>query len=366
MDMKQTFARLALALAGVAILSAEAAAQTQPDPPSAGSGQSSNAAALSKVFNPDMAVIGNFTGAVGRNPVVDGPVMSLKESELSLQAVVDPYAKADFFIAFGPDGVSVEEGFLTFQSLPGGLVMKVGQLREAFGKVNTLHTHAMPWVDHPLLMANLLGGDEGMKDAGISVAKLIPNPWLFLEATGEVYNGSSGVFQSDRRSHVSYVGRVRAYRDLGESSNLDVGGSFARGFNDAGGNRTTRLFGIDATFRYRPLRRAIYRKLMLRTEVVWSRRVQADGEVAAFGLYAGGDYQFARRWYAGVRYDTSDRGRERGMRDTGVSATLTFWPSEFSQIRGQARRTRYAEGVTANEILFQVLFAIGAHGAHTF
>jgi hypothetical protein len=45
---------------------------------------------------------------------------------------------------------------------------------------------------------------------------------------------------------------------------------------------------------------------------------------------------------------------------------LTFWPSEFSQIRGQYRRTNYAEGISANELLFQFNFSIGAHGAHAF
>ena len=54
------------------------------------------------------------------------------------------------------------------------------------------------------------------------------------------------------------------------------------------------------------------------------------------------------------------------MRDTGQSLTLTYWPSEFSQVRGQLRRTRYAEGPVANEFLFQFQFSIGAHGAHPF
>jgi hypothetical protein len=45
---------------------------------------------------------------------------------------------------------------------------------------------------------------------------------------------------------------------------------------------------------------------------------------------------------------------------------LTFWPSEFSQMRAQYRRTRYAEGRTANDLLLQVLISIGAHGAHPF
>ena len=33
-----------------------------------------NGSALSKVFNPDMAVIGNFLGAAGKNPVESTPV----------------------------------------------------------------------------------------------------------------------------------------------------------------------------------------------------------------------------------------------------------------------------------------------------
>ena len=77
-----------------------------------------------------------------------------------------------------------------------------------------------------------------------------------------------------------------------------------------------------------------------------------------------GDYQFARRWFAGARFDYSERAAGPSLHDKGGAALLTFWPSEFSQIRGEYRRTSYAEGTTANELLFQFLFAIGAHGAH--
>ena len=78
-----------------------------------------------------MAVIGDFLGAAGRNHVEDSPALQLEESEASFQAVVDPYARADFFISFGEEGVEVEEGFITFTSLPGGLLTKVGKMRAA-------------------------------------------------------------------------------------------------------------------------------------------------------------------------------------------------------------------------------------------
>ncbi len=48
------------------------------------------------------------------------------------------------------------------------------------------------------------------------------------------------------------------------------------------------------------------------------------------------------------------------------SLILTFNPTEFSQLRGQFRRRHFADGDDANEFLLQLLFAIGAHGAHPF
>jgi hypothetical protein len=325
-----------------------------------------NVSALSKIFNPDVAVIGNFLGAAGRNKVNPMPALELNEAEASLQAIVDPYARADFFLSVGPGGIDIEEGFITFTSLPGGLLTKVGKMRGQFGRVNTMHSHVLPWADRPLVTENLVGGEEGISDAGISVSKLILNPWMFLEATGEVYRGNSTIFTSHERSDLTYLARLRGYRDVSESSNIDLGTSFVSGKNDKGSGLTTRLIGLDATFRYRPLRRAIYRRLLARTELVWSRGELPDAAPTSFGMYAGADYQFARRWFAGARYDSSERAFAPTLNDKGGSALLTFWPSEFSQVRGQYRRTRYAEGTTANEFLFQFLFSIGAHGAHTF
>jgi hypothetical protein len=100
--------------------------------------------------------------------------------------------------------------------------------------------------------------------------------------------------------------------------------------------------------------------------LIWSRQDLLDEPAAkAFGMYALAEYQFARRWYLGARWDRSDRALE-ALRDTGGSAFLTFWPSEFTQIRGQYRHTRYGDGRRANEFLFQLNFGIGAHGAHAF
>jgi hypothetical protein len=328
----------------------------------------------SKVFNPDIAVIGDFLGALGKNNVNPDPVFQMHESEASFQAVVDPYARADFFISFGEEGVELEEGFVTFPTVPGGLLLKVGKMRAAFGKVNTLHNHVLTWTDRPLVINNLVGGEEGIDDAGLSVARLIPNPWIFLEATGQVFRGDSGdLFHSSERNDVSWVAHLRGYHDITESTNVDVGGSYGHGHNGSGivddvdlGRFETELFGVDVTLRWRPLKRSIYHSFVARSEMIWSRREQPDGRQDSTGFYVSGDYQLARRWFGGVRIDASDRADASSRRDTSQSAVITYWPSEFSQIRGQYRRISFAEGEEANEFLFQFQFSIGAHGAHPF
>src|SRR4029077_318080 len=103
-----------------------------------------------------------------------------------------------------------------------------------------------------------------------------------------------------------------------------------------------------------------------RTEWIWSRRDEPTGLQSGSGGNVSGDYQFNRRWFAGVRCDRSTRADNASALDTGGSLVLTYWPSEFSQIRSQYRRTNYALGPSANELLFQFQFSIGAHGAHPF
>lgn len=333
---------------------------------------------VSRLLNPDVGIIGNLISATGESrggsdAVAPLPFLTLQESEASFQAIVDPYARADFFLAIGEEGIEVEEGFVSFPALPGGLLVKAGKFRANFGRLNAFHNHTLPWTDRPLVMYNLLGGetddpDTGIKDAGVSLSRLIPAGNLFIEATGELFRGDSGtLFQSTQREDFSLVGRVRTYRDFTESANVEVAGSYARGHNDAGSEFLTKLYGLDVTFRWKPLQRALYRSFVARSELMWSDREEPAIRHRAFGGYASADYQFQRRWFAGGRIDWAERGREASVRDRGFSTVLTYWPSEFSQVRGQYRRTRYGDqDDVAHELFLQMLFTIGAHGAHPF
>ena len=105
---------------------------------------------------------------------------------------------------------------------------------------------------------------------------------------------------------------------------------------------------------------------MGRSEFIWSQRQQIPSEQRSFGFYASGDYQMGRRWFVGGRFDRSSRSEFADLTDQGASAVLTYWPSEFSQIRGQYRFTHYAGNIDTHELLLQMMFSLGAHGAHPF
>jgi hypothetical protein len=330
--------------------------------------------AAAKALNPDISVIGDFIGAVGGNTpppfatVEPFPSMQMHESEIGLQSIIDPYARGDFFISFGEEGVNLEEGFITFTALPESFVAKVGKMRSAFGKVNMMHNHVLPWVDRPLVTTNLVGGEDGIDDAGVSVERILPAPkGFFLDVTGQLFRGDSeNVYKAWQNSNVSTVDHLRAYRDLNESTNLDLGLSYSRGTNTFGPNFITNLYGVDATLRWKPLRRSIYHSFVARSEFIWSQRQQLPTEQRAFGMYAAADYQVGRRWFVGGRYDRSDRSQFANLTDKGGSAVVTYWPSEFSQIRAQYEFTNYAEGRNSNQLLLQLIFSLGAHGAHPF
>ena len=106
-----------------------------------------------------------------------------QESEISLLSVVDPYWNLWANIVFAPDGVDPEEVYATTTRIP-AIQLKIGKLRATFGKHGLLHTHAFPFIQAPVIMANTIG-EEGFKAAGMEAAWLTPSPW-YCELTGGI------------------------------------------------------------------------------------------------------------------------------------------------------------------------------------
>jgi len=331
-----------------------------PAPAAAPSNQRSN------YFNPAISLVGNFLAVGGQGRDGELPNAALRESEIGFRAVVDPYARADVYLAFGEEGVEVEEGYVTLTALPWQLLTKVGRMRTQFGKVNTLHLHTLPWADSPLPVTNLLG-EEGWIGSGVSLGRLIPLGNTFSELTVEVLRADAeGLFESESASDLAWNGHYRVFRDLSDSTNLDLGLSYGFGPNGSEEGAETRLAGLDVTWRWKPLGQGNYRGAVVRGEVYRSEREQPGGRQDALGWYLSADYQLARRWSLGGRYEWSERATDASLRDRGEALLLTFDPSEYLRLRGELRRRDRAEGRSVTDFLLQLQFSIGAHGAHAF
>ena len=88
------------------------------------------------------------------------------------------------------------------------------------------------------------------------------------------------------------------------------------------------------------------------------------------GLYTAADYQFARRWVLGARYDFSQMPYSSSLREHGYSAYLTFLQSEYLYWRlgyqYTDRNFRVHGDTGEHELFLQCNFSLGTHPAHEY
>lgn len=372
---------------GAAAPAVEAAAAAPAVQPAAGPGVGKSSALL----NPDISFIGDFTFlGTDNNQLSKANRFSFREAEVGFQAPIDPFVRADAFLTLDEDGATdIEEAYATFLTLPYNLQARAGKFRLMFGKNNVLHRHALPQTDRPFVeVVNF--GDEGFAGTGVEMSYLVPNPWdQYLMLSGEVVNdlgqpvpASQGA-PSDQPApgralrDFAYVGHAQSFFDLNTDSNIELGGSVL--INLPHHETQTRLYGVDLTYRWRPLGQAGYRQFIWRSEGYFTDKqlrgadatALAAGEDDTFntaGFYTYGEYRLAQRWWVGTRVDWTEIPARRAETEWGVYPYFTFSPTEFGYFRvgydyAVSDQLRHKE---SNRVWLQYDFSIGPHAAHAF
>ena len=336
----------------------------------------------SNLANPSIGLNGLFSGQIA--PDLDQPYgFSFDAAELSLISVVDPYWTFDANITFTADEVDPEEVWARTTSIP-NLSLRVGKIRAAFGKHGQLHTHAFPFVQAPVIMANTIG-DEGFKDAGLEASWLMPTPW-FMDLTGAIYQAVEADdenpldFGSSDHGNVPFGGRLRSQFDLGEETTMELGASGLSG--DGTDDYRHSAYGADLTFRHVPARASNSRGWILQAEYL-GKGTSVDGSFQdeAHGWFASAQVRFTQRWWAGVRGEQAfdsytdvlvdpDTGDPVAGDVNRASANIAWTPSEFSYIRLEYSYAQ-ADGGNGNEptdqrIMLQLNYTIGYHPAHAY
>ena len=322
-------------------------------------------------MNPNIGIITKFTGDAivgGESDEKEG--FRLREVETSFQMVIDPYARADIFVAVVPEEetVELEEAFITFFVLPGGLRAEAGLFRSRFGKLNQIHPPEVTFVDYPLPL-EMYFGEEGLVETGISLSALIPNPWdQFWEGVLEITNGDNETaFNGNPTNDLAYTGHFITFFDINDNSTLELGGSVISGKNNLLGNQRTNIYGVDLTYKWKPLDRGLYKSFTWQSELfLVNKDIGAPEKSNAAGFFSYLTWQIGRRWYISGRYDRAESIETVNDLEEKYVTALTFFPSNFQTVRFQSTTTKESKGATNTILSFQLNFAIGAHGAHTY
>ena len=322
-------------------------------------------------FNPDIGVIGDFQGSY----ISKGDKnfdMYLNETEISLQATVDPYARADFFLSFGRDpetgkyGVTVEEGYVTTLSLPAKLQLKAGKFREAVGRINPTHPHALPFIDLPNAYVNLFG-EEGLNDEGVSLSWLIPNKAFYQELVVQTTSGfsESPAFARSEGNHLVYLGHLKNFFTLSDNATLELGITGISGPNDSA--RTTNIASGDLTYKWKPVQMNTYRSLTWQSEFYYTHNNNTQNDaVNSIGLYTFLQYQLAKRWFLTGRYDYGQKPYDKSIQEQAYSVTTGWYATEFSKIELEGKTTDDNIEPRFYQAWLRWIFVIGAHGAHQY
>jgi hypothetical protein len=358
---------------------------------------------------PDISVVGDLTADMSPDgsTLEDESRFGVREVELALQAAVDPYFRGDVFLGFNDvEGVGVEQAYLTATSLPWSLEARMGRFLMPASKQNTTHRHDLHTFEYPYVIQRFLG-EEGLKGTGVWLSRVFA-PFGFyqellltaVDAVGEPDEELTSTERPNRHlGGLGYSARLRNYWDISQSTNLELSASGLTSRRaqplasavDVDGQAINAVLarqsvvGADLTFRWRPLRQALYRSFILQAEVLAqinerpraiTERIPVDPVLGApsyagpdrdfAGAYVFGRYQLTRRLYLGARYDWLQDSEADGGTFNAGSGYLEWFPSEFSKLLAMYERRALVDGPGENRIVLQAAFALGPHRPHPF
>lgn len=312
-------------------------------------------------FNPDMSLVFNFGARLSDSVSPPTRKAAMREVEWGIAADVDPFMRAEAYIAFASSidddetEVELEEGFGSFTGLAAGTDLRVGKLAGAIGRVNRNHLDQLDFFNYPLLVTTVLG-EEGLRAPGASWSYLFPGD-RFNEVTLEALVPDNGpLFMGSDTGKPVWIGHYRTFFDFSDDFSGQLGFSYGSGPN--GADRSN-VYGADFVAKLRP--QGTGKSLVFEAESLW----YDAGAGQRTGNFVSLAYELNKRLWAAARYDNvelpdgSDTLR-------AFSAGLSIKMTEFQLIRLEYQSIDSQAGASRNQLFLQVQFLIGPHRAHKY
>ena len=350
-------------------------------------------------LNPEISASGDFlTHYRSQNGTRRRTDAEIRGLELNIQSYLDPFSYMKATVHMSDEEVDIEEVYFTRFSAVGEANLDIGRFRQQFGVVNRWHEDALDQVFYPLALRRIFG-DGGLNQTGASLDWTLPT-WgdAHQEFVFQLTNGENeALFEGDALGTPSMLFHYKNYRDLSQNTYLEWGLSGLFGWNDeweiqSGSNVIndydalgTRVFGVDLSYLWEPIDRALYRNVEWRSELyVLNRDLLApDGSgrdsLNAWGAYSYLQSKVARNWILGVRCDYFEPAskdyaetEDLSLAPIAYSASnphrwqvgpyVTWWQSEWVRLRAEYNYG-WGDGMEPDEhtIWGQASFAIGPH-----
>jgi hypothetical protein len=347
------------------------------------------------VTNPDISVIGQPFATITDDPASTDrgrPTLDVGEVEFVFDAYLNPYSKGNFMLSLGEEGIGLEEGtFTLFRGLPGGLSLKGGKYRVGFGKLNPTHPHVYPFGERFRILAAYLPGEESFNETGFSLSEQIPlvgdasltasldylqgdSFRIERESTGDPNDPlATGDGDAADRTRPGVAGRLSSFVMLGEQSALELGISATHGTNNVAAQARTTVFGLDAKAKlwksaesYVVLQGELLR--LDREDASWSPGAgYATTKISPFGGYLFADYNWARRYNAGVSYERYQQPTSEEETEAAIGLFTGYALMEETLVmRLVYDRGLPAGGDAINTFRLHVVYSMGPHKAHQF
>ena len=336
-----------------------------------------------QALNPEISLNGDLYGSIhSDNPRSENFIP--REFEFAFVSALDPYARAKVFLAVEEDrgrievfpgdpreasgaAVGVEEGYVEWVALPGGLRLKVGRFSQQFGQLNRWHSHALHFQSRSLPHLAFIG-EGALAQDGASVHWLLPTGGSgAYEATVELTRSRNEVLFGEAHS-LSYLGHMNAFWQLSPSTDLDLGLSALFGdYQDVDGRYDNRLFGAEMAFNWAPPQQSLYRGIVVRGGVMLSdpEAVRGLRGESAWGIWSLAEIKLSQQWVAGGRYDWVENPEDPSESAWLASPTLTYWQSEYVRLRAEYDILGNP-GKTTRQFTLRITFAMGPHKHETY
>ena len=326
------------------------------------------------------SAIGMAIDATAEQRNKTGGNFNFRSAEIGISASIDPYARGYAFFNGSGDGVEVEEAAMVTTSLPWNLQARGGRFFADFGRLAKFHPHEYSFVNTPLSLERIVGG-ESQAD-GVELSYLFPTPF-FLRGTIGGYNkigADNERVENDKSrswSRFTYLSRLSSYFDLTDNHSVELGTSLAYtpsvrlSSDPRSGNRT--MSGVDLTYRYQPLGSTLHQGLTIGAEFFGNSELEERGSgyrrMFAPGGYVYADMKLSREWSAGFLYDNAPSLSSPGKKTQSYSPFLTWKLSEFNRLRFQYTygndNVNESKSDSGSQFFLQWTTTLGAH-SHGF